>query len=348
MNARTFASLLVRGRLTTLLKVAGAARDYHRIAFLGGALASGLLRRLASGPVSFETLIAERQVDPAMRDALRAWLDLGVALGELRAEPRGYRLRGSLSRALAKPEHDPAAAFVEELTFLHNTLIGQTPDRLSSPTQLTLADQDARMIARSSRLAEPLIAEALDHVLPRRGPLRLLEIGCGSAAYIRHAARRNPRLTALGLELQAEAAALARENIARWGLSERVAIEIGDIRRRDPDSTFDLATLHQNIYYFPVGERVETLRHVRRFLRPGGRLLVTTVCQGRGSTAAVLNLWAAATEGCGRLPTPDELVAQLGAAGFDGVAAKCLMPRESFFAFIAVNPGASHPGEPAC
>src|SRR5262245_46344298 len=78
----------------------------------------------------------------------------------------------------------------------------RSPARLGRQRRFTLADQQGDLIARSSRLAEPFICEAVDEVLPPRGRVRLLEIACGSAAYIRYAAARNPELTALGLELQ--------------------------------------------------------------------------------------------------------------------------------------------------
>jgi SAM-dependent methyltransferase len=240
---------------------------------------------------------------------------------------------------LTDRNNDALAAFVEELAYLHNALITQSPQRLRDGRPFTLADQDARMIARSSRVAEPFIGEALAEVIPARGAVRLLEIGCGAAAYIRLAARRNPELTALGVELQAEAAALARDNIAKWNLADRVVIEVGDIRKRDANAAFDLATLHQNIYYFPVAERVALLRHVRCFLKQGGRLLLTSVCQGRGSTAAVLDLWGAMTAGCGRLPEPKEMAAQMVQAGYAGIAAKNLVPGQSFYAFLGSNPG---------
>jgi SAM-dependent methyltransferase len=77
-----------------------------------------------------------------------------------------------------------------------------------------------------------------------------------------------------------------------------------DVRTRAPHADFDLATLHNNIYYFPVVERVAVLRHVQAFLKPGGRLLVTTVCRGPGVAVDILNLWGAMTSGCGRLPAP--------------------------------------------
>jgi SAM-dependent methyltransferase len=167
------------------------------------------------------------------------------------------------------------------------------------------------------------------------GLLRLLEVGCGSGVHIRHAATRNAALTALGLELVPDVAEVARANVARWNLDGRVAIEVGDVRARAPEAVFDLATLHNNVNYFPVDERVDVLRYVRDFLRPGGRLLVTIACLGRGGAVDVLNLWGAMTAGCGRLPAPDELARQIEQAGFSSVVRRSLIPGESFFSFTA-------------
>lgn len=343
MKLRTWLELLAGGHLRAMGLLGRTARGYHRVAFLAAGLNSGWLGRLAAGPRTFDALAAELAVAPGMRDGLQAWLQTGVVLGELRLRPEGYLLRGRLSRLLVDPRQDAAAAFVEELAFLHNTLITQAPERLRHGRPFTLADQDPRMIARSSRLAEPFICQVLVEVIPRRGPVRLLEVGCGAAAYIRFAARLNPDLTALGLELQAEAAGLAVGNLAVWDLGHRVAIEVGDIRNKIPEPAFDLATLHQNIHYFPVAGRIALLRHVRAFLKPGGRLVLTTLCRGPGSTAAVLDLWGAMTAGCGRLPEPAAMVAQLGEAGFDGVSARGLVPGESFYAFTGTNPAGAHP-----
>src|SRR5207244_3464362 len=93
-----------------------------------------------------------------------------------------------------------------------------------------------------------------------------------------------------------------------------------------------------NIYYFPVDERVDLLRHVRGFLVPGGRLLVTTLCLGRGVAVDILNLWGAMTEGCGRLPAPQELLTQLRTAGFEPAPPWSMIPGDSFYAFVGTAP----------
>lgn len=52
-----------------------------------------------------------------------------------------------------------------------------------------------------------------------------------------------------------------------------------------------------------------------------------------------LNLWSAATYGCGRLPFPEELESQLFRAGYSTVDIKSLMPGDSYDMFVATTPG---------
>jgi len=98
---------------------------------------------------------------------------------------------------------------------------------------------------------------------------------------------------------------------------------------------FDIATLHNNVYYFPTQQRADVLRHVRGFLREGGRLLLTTCCRGGNAGMAVLNLWGAATAGAGRLPDVAELRRQLADAGFRHVEVRRLIPGDAYYAFVA-------------
>ena len=339
MQARILFRLAREGRLRLLAAATRLATPYYRVAWLAAAARHGVLARLAEGPVAFERLAAELAPAAQGRDALRAWLQVGERLGELRSTPRGYALRSFLARRLAEPENDAVAAVCEEAASLHHALLLDGPERLRRGEPWTLADQDGVLIARSSRVLEPLVCEAIDACFPPSGPVALLEVGAGSGVYIRHAAERNPDLRALGLELQEEVATHATENLRAWGLAGRARIEAGDVRERAPEPAFDVVTLHNNIYYFPVDERVALLAHLRGFLAPGGRLLLTTGCQGGSVGMALLNLWSASTRGCGRLPEAAELKEQIGSAGFAAPRAVRLMPGESYFAFTGVNPG---------
>lgn len=334
MSLKPFLRLLRDGRLTALLGIGAQLKSFYKLTYLAAAGESGLLHRLATGPATFDSLAEFFAARGPGREALEAWLQMGVRLRLLRLSPRGYALRG-LASALAQPQNDPALAMVEEVTRLHHKLIAATLSKLRSGELWSLADQDGELIARSSRVLEAFQSEVIRRTFPARGSLRLLEIGCGSAIYLRHAATRNPSLTALAVELQPAVAEVARTNLRNWGLEGRIKVEDGDIRAKAPGELFDIATLYNNIYYFPVEERVALLQNIAGFIKPDGFLLLTTCCQGGSLGAEALNLWAAATSGAGRLPSEEELVSQLRQSGYGKVKTMNLLPGDRFIAFRA-------------
>ena len=334
MSFKPFFRLLRDGRLTALLGVAADLKSFYRLTYLAAAGEAGLLGRLASGPATLDSLAEFYAASGQGRDALEAWLQMGVRLRLLSLGPRGYTLRG-LASTLARPENDAALAMVQEVAGLHHKLISATLPKLRSGELWSLADQDGELIARSSRVLEAFQAEVIRDTFPQHGALRLLEIGCGSGVYLRHAATRNPSLTALGMELQPAVAEMARANLRNWGLDARVKVEEGDFRAKARGEQFDIATLYNNIYYFPVEERVAFLERIGSFLRPGGFLLLTTCCQGGSLGVEALNLWGAATRGAGRLPAEEELVDQLRQAGYSTVKTKNLVHGDRFVSFQA-------------
>jgi len=334
MSLKPFFGLLRDGRLSALLSVGAGLKSFYKLTYLAAAGEYGLLCRLANGPATLNSLAEFYNAADQGREALEAWLQMGVRLRLLSLGAGGYSLRG-VAAALARPENDATLAMVQEVAGLHHKLISATLPKLRRSELWTLGDQDGELIARSSRVLEIFQAEVIRDTFPEQGALRLLEIGCGSGIYLRYAAMRNPSLTAVGMELQAAVAEMARTNLRNWGLDSRVKIEEGDFRAKALGEQFDIATLYNNIYYFPVQERVALLKRIGRFLRPGGFLLLTTCCQGGSIGTEALNLWGAATRGAGRLPAEDELVDQLRQAGYSSVKTKNLVPGERFMSFQA-------------
>ncbi|GAA1390132.1 class I SAM-dependent methyltransferase [Luteococcus peritonei] len=337
-NLAPLKDLARRGWMPGIMDFGRLVPSYFRVAFLGAGLRGGILQQLDRRPATVAELVGELGMDPELSDGLASWLDLGVTLGELRCEDGRYALRSRRARSLVRPGNDPLAAMYEKMAELDHRLVAETPQRLREGRRFELGDADAEIVARSSRLGEPWLAEAVRRLVPAQGPVRLLEVGCGSGAHIRTACRHNPALTALGLELQEPAAELARRNLADWGLGDRAQVETGDVRDRTPDGSFDVVTLHQNVYYFPEREQAEVLRHLAGFLAPGGRLVATTVVRGTGIATCGLDLWGAMTRGAARLPLVDELTARLQQAGLEQVQAIPLGADGMYHAFTGVRP----------
>jgi 4-hydroxy-2,2'-bipyrrole-5-carbaldehyde O-methyltransferase len=201
MSLKPFFSLLREGRLKPLVGVGAGLKSFYKLTYLAAAGEVGLLEKLAKGPTTFDSLAEFFAAKGQGREALEAWLQMGVRLKVLNLGPRGYQLSG-LAKALARPENDAALAMVEEVAGLHHKLIAGTLPKIRSGELWSLEDQDGELIARSSRVLEAFQAEAIERIFPGSGALRLLEIGCGSGVYLRYAAGRNPELTALGVELQ--------------------------------------------------------------------------------------------------------------------------------------------------
>lgn len=328
--------LAQRGRLGALPAFLRTMNEFSRACFLVAAARAGVLEALRAGPRSAPELLEARGLAAEAEPGLVAWLDVGVSLGELSLDAGEYALSGRLARVLAESSNDDMLAMLEELTELHHRLLLESPERLAKSEQFTLADQDGEVVARSSRMLEPLIEAALDEIVPRVGRFRVLEIGCGSGTYLGYMSRRNPELSAQGIELQASVADQALRNLRAWGVDDRVAVACADVRSWSHGEPFDLVTMHNNIYYFGIDARVDVLRHVRQFLKPGGRLLLTTATRGGSPSGSTLSLWGAMTEGCAPLPTPDELCRDLQRAGFQRARSESLAgPFERFHAFWA-------------
>ncbi|MZD03838.1 methyltransferase domain-containing protein, partial [Streptomyces sp. SID5785] len=163
------------------------------------------------------------------------------------------------------------------------------------------------------------------------GDCRTLDLGCGSGQTTRLAARRAPRGHALGLDLSGPMLAAARARAAAEGLTN-IAFVQGDAQVHPlEEGAFDAAISRYGVMFY--ADPVAAFSHVRRALRPGGRLAF--VCPaGAGLNewvAAVASLRAHADVGAfGRpglpgmfsLAEPDRIREILTAAGFTALSVR--------------------------
>lgn len=322
-------------RLPGVLLVWRDAAPFVRLHFLAVATDIALLEELHHGPATTNQLGARLAIGD--QTLFGAFLRLGAGLGELRCRAGRWSLRGRRSKALAAPEADTMRAMVAEAVGYDAAVYAGLAQHLRGAPPGDYLAATGAVIARASRLVEPVLAPWLQSVVAKRRPRRVLDVGCGTGVYLIHAATAGgPQLTGLGVDLDATVVGLARQRLADAGLAERFEVRQADIRAVElPAASFDLVLLLQNIYYFAEDERPDLLRRLHGLLAPSGTLVLASLFAGRSLAAAHYDLLFRATAGCGPLPRRQELDRQLHDAGFATTRWVQLIPLGSFHAVLA-------------
>jgi SAM-dependent methyltransferase len=309
-------------------------RAFLRVHFLAAAFESGLLAALAtpSSPVDLASRLGVKRTE-----LLASMLEIGRLLGELSFRDGRYALRGTRSRALAAPAGDPLAAFIQESVGYHGSVYRHLAARLQGAESGDYLTGSGTLIARSSRILEPYVGRFAEGAARSERPRRLLEVGCGSGVYLRHAAAANQHLSGVAIDMQEDVVAHARENLASWGLAERFDVKVGNILAPHAEwrARFDLVTLYNNIYYFPLESRVELFRSIRSLLAAGGALAMVSIMHGPSLDSLNFDLLLRSTRGCAPLPKLAELITQLREGGFPGVRLSRLIPGEWLYGVLA-------------
>lgn len=334
MKLSTLHKLIFEKRILALLRLSGQTQALYRCAFATAAGSSGVLSLLASGPCAAPEIAQGMQLGADKLSALEAWLDCGVKAGELALRDGRYRLKGRLSRLLARPHNGISASLFEEVARYHYDAILHAPRKLRENAPYTLDDQDGTLIARSSQILEPFVEEAVDWAFASHRPRSVLEVGCGAGHYLRYMKQRRPLLEITALDAQAPVVELARRNLAAWGV-QGIDVQCADVLSLEGPCRYDLITLHNSIYYFAEPQRDVLLRKLRSLLIPSGRLLLTTSCRGGGPAIAALHLWWSLSDVPGGLPDCGALKQRILESGFSEVQVRQLLPGERYYGFLA-------------
>ena len=324
---RTLRAGDTRGRIGALR----AARPALEVAVTGAALRTGLLEELRT-PVGVDDLAERRGWEPALTTAL---LRSFAAHGLLEETATGWRTSSHGRRIL---DDDIVRAVHEAFATYHTGLYRDIERELASGGDRLDIERDGELIARLSRFMDEFVLAELDRVVAQRPPTRMLDIGCGAAAHLRHVLRRAPQAEAVGVETDEAAAALAEAALWQDGLTGRAEIVNADVRNyleTRPDETFDLVLLANVVYYVPLAERVPLLRALGDRLRPGGRLLVVTTALTDDSFSRHFDLLLRSQRGAAELPDLEVLADQLREAGLEPEAPRRIAPGEPLTALLA-------------
>jgi 4-hydroxy-2,2'-bipyrrole-5-carbaldehyde O-methyltransferase len=308
-----------------LMKPVGSLIFYHT------ALQTGLLKILEK-PATIDRIAGELKIKN--RQLLSSLLDLGCSLKELKYSKGEYRIKGKMSRSLT---HDTAAAdLIRETVQYHNDIALSLDSYLLKNTRGNYLDSLGGVIAGSSRIGEPLIRSFIEHSVKKSETLSILEFGCGSGAYLKYYVERNRGNHGIGIDLDASAVDMARQNVKRNNIEKNFTVRRDNIMK--PKSlkhkSFDLITSYSNIYYFSDEERKSLFASINKLLKNGGRFMLATMFKSDKLTSAYYDIIFSATKGLYPLPPIDDIVRDLKKAGFSRVSTVTLLD-DSFKGIVA-------------
>lgn len=310
---------------------------FLRMNFLHAATSSGVLAALQDGGTR-EALIDRLDVKrPELLDAL---LDMGTALKELRCANGTYTICGKRSRTMLTPAGDTLAALVEANVTYYSDAYRRLGDRMRGAPLGEDLDAIGEVVARFSKIGEPILASFIRSLVNRSGPIRVLDVGCGSGYVLKTTWQSNEDAAGIGIDVDASVVRQAQANLKQWELPDRFQILEGDIGTVDESvhGRFDVITAFNLLYYMDPNRQIDFLHKMRRLLSPGGRLAIANnfKSKGRDLAAANLNIVNVSLAQLNPLPGLDTVCDLLKNCGLKKIDVTRFMPKSEFYGIVAV------------
>ena len=143
---------------------------------------------------------------------------------------------------------------------------------------------------------------------------QILDIGCGGGANIARLLQRAPKCVVQGVDYSSVSVAKSSKVNAKAIAEGRCKVqEASVVKLPFGESTFDLVTAFETIYFWPDIEHC--FGEVKRVLKPGGQFVIVNESDGSGPMDAK---WESLIEGM-HTYKPEEIRLHLSNAGFKGI-----------------------------
>jgi 2-polyprenyl-3-methyl-5-hydroxy-6-metoxy-1,4-benzoquinol methylase len=336
MNLRYTLSFLRIMKIPGLYPIMKDWQAFIRIHFLFSAYECGLLKALST-PLSKDMLI--KKLDVKRPELLDALLDVGLAAKELEFKNGLFSIKGKRSKAIMGTNGDILAAMIQANVTYYSDAYRNAANRIQGGELGEDLEKIGDLVARFSKIAEPIIKNFISSIVQGKNPMRVLDVGCGSGVLLKTTYESNRNATGIGLDLDEKVVRYAKENISTWGLSDRFEIRHGDIRHISGESIgpFDVITLYNLLYYFDKESRLSLLNNLRDMLSPMGVLAVAMSFHSKGKDigTANLNMVNSSLKGLTPLPELDDTTSVLKKCGFGKIEVHRFMPGSTFYGIVA-------------
>ncbi len=265
------------------------------LALLTGAADSGVLNLLREPSNPAEVAAATGMTPQSV-------VDLCLALeahGIVRREGEYYQLTPEFHLLTAPDAALPLPKVLRQVGIITSTLEQLAP---SDTTYTTMPGEDVLAMAEAAgisatsstpHIAPRVMADAMPEVHATwETEARHLEVGCGVGNSLLGVVLSFPKVTAVGIEIEALTASEARRRASLLGIHDRIEVRQMDASDLRDEMVFD--TIQWSQYFFPTPSRQIVLSAIHRALKPGGYLFMPWIGSISDDTApsrrAVLGL----------------------------------------------------------
>src|SRR6478672_5023206 len=241
----------------------------------------GFYALLAEGPLTAGDLAAKADTDPRWT---REWLEQQAVVGYVTVTDERCALAPGAAETLAQPEALTTMAPAARMVAAAGAQWTRIADAARTGAGLGWQEYGPDMRESQAELNRPpleqllpdsWLAQALPDVHRRLAagePLQIADVGCGGGWAAIGLARRWPSVTVHAYDVDGPSVELARSNVERAGLADRVTVHEQDIATEPPGQTYDLALAVECIHDMP--RPVPVLAAMRRMAGEDGHVLV--------------------------------------------------------------------------
>ena len=241
----------------------------------------GFYALLAEGPLTAGDLAAKAGTDPRWT---REWLEQQAVVGYVTVTDERFALAPGAAETLAQPEALTTMAPAARMIAAAGAQWTRIADGARTGAGLGWQVYGRDMRESQAELNRPPLEQLLPDSWLAQGlpdvhrrlaagePLLVADVGCGGGWASIGLARRWPSATVHAYDVDGPSVELARSNVERAGLADRVTVHEQDIATEPPGQTYDLALAVECIHDMP--RPVPVLAAMREMVGEDGHVLV--------------------------------------------------------------------------